>query len=238
MQITLSHQPAYAKATVQLAPGESFKAEAGALMSTLGDIQVQTTSGGILKGLKRSILGGESFFQNTFTAGPRGGTIELVPPLPGDVKHIPLWGGLIVQDSSYLGSAPTVQVDTRWQGFRGFFASEGFVMLHVTGQGDLLLSSYGAIDEKVLAPGEVFRVDTGHLVAFSDHMQFQNTRVGGFKSTLFSGEGILSEFTGPGTVYVQSRSSISFLDWLARHLPGGGGKQGGSGGMLGNMLGG
>jgi uncharacterized protein (TIGR00266 family) len=233
VHVSLSHQPAYAKATVQLAPGESIKAEAGALMTMLGDVQVQTSSGGILKGLKRSILGGESFFQNTFTAGPRGGTVELVPPLPGDIKHLSLWGGLIVQDSSYLASAATVQVDTRWQGFRGFFASEGFVMLHVTGQGDLLLSSYGAIDERVLAPGEVFRVDTGHLVAFSDHMRFENRPIGGVKSTLLSGEGILSEFTGPGTVYTQSRSSLSFLNWLARRLPGGGGSQGGSGGLFG-----
>lgn len=239
MDIRITHQPSYAKATVTLAPGEAIKAEAGAMMASSSDLQIQTSSGGFMKGLKRSLLGGESFFQNTFTAGPRGGTIELVPPLPGDLRHIRLNGGLIVQDSSYLASHPSIVVDTKWQGFRGAMGGEGFVMLHVHGQGDLLVSSYGAIDERTLAAGETWVVDTGHLVAFSDHMQFRNRRVGGLKSTLFSGEGLVSEFMGPGTIYTQSRSSMSFLDWLARRLPGGGGSAGGSrGSMLGDILGG
>ena len=239
MNVTIEHGRSYATAKVELAPGESIKAEAGALMAMKGDVDLRTQSGGILKGLKRSLMGGESFFQNTFTAGPRGGFVELVPPLPGDVKHLALDGGLIVQDSSYMASTPSIVVDTKWQGFRGFVGGEGFVMLHVHGQGDLLLSSYGAIDERVLAAGETIVIDTGHVVAFSDHMQFQNRRVGGLKSTLFSGEGLVSEFQGPGIIYTQSRSSMSLIDWIARMVPGGGGSSGGaSRGVFGQMMGG
>lgn len=231
------HQPGYAKATVVLNQGESIKAEAGAMMTMAGPIEVKTASGGVGKGLKRALLGGESFFQNTFTAGPGGGWVELCPPLPGDIKVLDLQGGLIVQDGSYLASDPALVIDTKWQGFRGFFASEGFVMLHVTGRGRLLLSSYGSIDEHHLEPGQAIRVDTGHLVAFSDTLQFTNQRIGGLKTSLFSGEGIVSQFVGPGTVYVQSRSSMSFLDWLAGKLPGGRGSGGGqTSGLLGGLL--
>lgn len=239
MQVKITHQPSYAKATIQLAPGESVKAEGGAMMGMSADMTVQTSSGGVMKGLKRAVLGGESFFQNTYTAGPKGGSIELVPSLTGDLYHTSLDGkqGLIVQDSSYLCSSPTVTVDTRWQGLRGFMAGEGFVMLHVSGSGDLVLSSYGAIDQRKLAAGERWTVDSGHIVAFTDGMQYGTRRIGGIKSTLFSGEGLVTDFVGPGTLWTQSRSIQGFLGWLQTKLPGGGGRSGGEGGgILGQLL--
>lgn len=239
MQVRITHQPSYAKATVSLAPGESVKAEAGAMMGMSADMTLQTATGGLMKGLKRSLMGGESFFQNTYTAGPRGGTLELVPALSGDLYHTHLDGGrgLIVQDSSYLASAPSITVDTKWQGLRGFMAGEGFVMLHVTGTGDLVLSSYGAIDQRTLGPGETWTVDSGHIVAFTDTMQYGSRRIGGLKSTLFSGEGIVTDFVGPGTLWTQSRSIQGFLGWLQTKLPGGGGRSGGEGGgILGQFL--
>ncbi len=238
MKVTIEHGKSYATARVELAPGESVKAEAGAMLAMKGDLDMQTASGGIMKGLKRSLMGGESFFQNTFT-GRSGGTVWLAPALPGDVFHTQLTtGALIVQDGSYLASSPSIDVDTRWQGARGFFSGEGFVMLRVSGEGDLLLSSYGAIEEHNLPAGERFIVDTGHLVAFTEGMPQQIRRVSrGIKTLLFSGEGVVSEFTGPGTVWTQSRSSQSFLSWLSGKLPGGGGTSGGRGGVLGGLLG-
>lgn len=237
MQIHLEHPGSYATARIDLAPGERVKAESGAMMGMSGDLTVETRTGGLLKGLKRAVMGGESFFQNTFTAGARGGYLWLAPALPGDVIHTRLAGNaLIVQDGSYLASAPEIDVDTRFQGARGFFSGEGFVMLRVSGTGDLLLSSYGAIDRHDLGPGQEFRVDTGHLVAFTEGMHFDTQRIGGLKTTLFSGEGVVSAFRGPGTVWTQSRSNQAFLNWLAQRLPGGGGSSGGSGG-LGGLLG-
>lgn len=237
MQIHLENAGSYATARLDLAPGERVKAEAGAMMAMSGDLTIETRSGGVLKGLKRAVMGGESFFQNTFTAGARGGFLWLAPALPGDVIATKLAGNaLIVQDGSYLASAPEVEVDTRFQGARGFFSGEGFVMLRVSGAGDLLLSSYGAIARHDLAAGQEFRVDTGHLVAFTEGMHFETQRIGGLKSTLFSGEGVVSAFQGPGTVWTQSRSNQSFLNWLAQRLPGGGGSSGGRG-MLGGVLG-
>lgn len=238
MNIVVEHGRSYATARVELAPGESIKAEAGALMAMKGDVDLQTATGGLLKGLKRSLLGGESFFQNTFTARGAGGVVWLAPPLPGDVHRTRLEGdALIVQDGSYLASHPGIEVDTSWQGARGFFSGEGFVMLRVSGRGDLLLSSYGAIEAHPLRPGERMVVDTGHIVAFTDGMEHELERVTrGLKSLLFSGEGVVSAFTGPGTVWTQSRSSQSFLAWLSSRLPGGGGSGGGRG-VMGGLLG-
>lgn len=229
MQVSIEHSESYAVARIDLSPGDSVKAEAGALLAMKGEVDMVTASGGIMRGLKRAVLGGESFFQNTYTARS-GGTVWLAPPLPGDVRHVVMAGvPLIVQDGSYLASHPSIEVDTAWQGARGFFSGEGFVMLRVSGTGDLLLSSYGAIEQHALAPGERLMVDTGHLVAFTEGMPHELRRVSrGLKSLLFSGEGIVSEFTGPGLVYTQSRSSQSFLQWLSRRLPGGGGTSGGS----------
>lgn len=238
MRISIEHGKSYATARVELAPNEVVKAEAGAMLAMKGDVHLQTASGGVLKGLKRSLMGGESFFQNTFTARGEGGTVWLAPPLPGDVLHTRLDGdALIVQDGSYLASDPSIDVDTRFQGARGFFSGEGFVMLRVSGRGDLLLSSYGAIEAHPLRPGERLIVDTGHIVAFTETMPHELERVTrGLKSLFFSGEGVVSAFTGPGTVWTQSRSSQSFLAWLSSRLPGGGGSGGGRG-LMGGLLG-
>lgn len=239
MKITIEHGRSYATAKVELSPGEAVKAEAGAMLAMKGDVEMQTASGGLMQGLKRSLMGGESFFQNTFTARSGPGTVWFAPPLPGDVIHAPLAGNaLIVQDGSYLASHPGIVVDTRWQGARGFFSGEGFVMLRVSGHGDLLLSSYGAIEMHQLQAGERLVVDTGHLVAFTEGMPQELRRVSrGLKTLFFSGEGVVSEFTGPGTVWTQSRSTQSFLSWLSAKMPGGGGSGGGRGGVLGGLLG-
>lgn len=233
MQVDVQHRPVYAVARVRLEAGEQVKAEAGAMVAMSGDVAIQTgAAGGLGKALKRSLLGGESFWQNTFTAGPGGGSVDLAPPMPGDILPLQLQGhNLIVQDGSYLASATTVEVDTRWAGLKSWGLGEGFVLLHVGGHGMLLLNSYGAIDARTLAAGERLVVDTGHLVAYTEGIRFTVRRIGGLKSTLFSGEGVVGEFTGPGTVWTQSRSSQAFLTWLLPKMPGTGGAKAGRGGL-------
>lgn len=234
MRIEIEHPGSFAVARVELAPGEELRAEAGAMLAMKGDVDMQTSSGGLMRGLKRAMLGGESFFQNTFRARSAA-TIWLAPPLPGDVRVVQMAGvPLIVQDGSYLASDPRVALDTSFQGARGFFSGEGFVMLRASGSGELMLSSYGAIEQHMLGPGERMVVDTGHIVAFTEGMPHELKRVSrGLKSLFFSGEGIVSEFTGPGLVYTQSRSQQSFMQWLSRKLPGGGGTGGGVSALFG-----
>ena len=96
-------------------------------------------------------------------------------------------------------------------------------MLKCSGTGALLLCSYGAIHEETLAAGQTLTIDTGHLVAFTEDMGFRVRTIGGVKSTLFSGEGLVVDLTGPGRVLLQTRSADAFLAWLMpqvqRHLP-------------------
>jgi len=220
MQIDIEYSPAYAMATTTLDAGESVKSEAGAMVAMSGGVRLETSTGGIVKGLKRMALGGESFFLTTYTAEQAGAQVAFAPSLPGDVVHQSLAGEtMFVQSGSYLASGPGIDVETRWGGAKTFFSREGLFVLKASGTGDLLLSSYGAIHERTLAAGETFTVDTGHMVAWSERVQYSVRKIAGWKATLTSGEGLVVDLTGPGTVYLQTRSPESFIDWLAPKLP-------------------
>ncbi|MDZ7701303.1 MAG: TIGR00266 family protein [Halobacteriales archaeon] len=220
MDATIDHRPAFALLTVDLEAGEAVRAEAGAMVGKDDGIDVETgASGGLFGSLKRSVLGGESFFQNTFTA-ERAGSVSLAPPLPGDIVRHDLDDETVyVQSGSYLASEPSIDLDTEFGGAKTFFGSEGLFLLSLTGTGPTFLASYGAIQERDLAAGERYTVDTGHIVAFEGSASFDVRRVGGLKSTLFSGEGLVCEFEGPGRVWLQSRSQDAFLSWLIPQLP-------------------
>lgn len=221
MQTDIQHRPSYSLAVVKLDPGETIRVEAGAMVSMSQGITLETkASGGLLASLKRSVLGGESFFINTYQAPARGGEITLAPALPGDVVVRDLAGDtLVLQSGSYVASSEGIELDTKWGGAKTFFAREGLIMLKASGTGTLIISSYGAIHEKELATGESYTVDTGHLVAFTEGMGFKVRRIGGLKSTLFSGEGLVVDLTGPGKIFIQTRSEDAFLTWLIPKLP-------------------
>jgi uncharacterized protein (TIGR00266 family) len=221
MDVEIMYRPSYSLGVIKLAGGEQVRVEGGAMVSMSPDITLETAAtGGILKSLGRALLGGESFFQNTYHAPAGGGEITVAPALPGDLFTLELGDeNLLVQSGSYVASETGIQVDTKWGGAKTFFASEGLIMLRTQGRGKLVLSSFGAIHQMDLAPGQRHVVDTGHLVAFSEGMGFQVRRVGGMKSTLFSGEGLVVDLTGPGRVLMQTRSTDSFLAWLIPKLP-------------------
>jgi uncharacterized protein (TIGR00266 family) len=177
-------------------------------------------TGGFLKSLGRSVFGGESFFQNTYTAPSSGGEVSVAPALPGDLFTVDVVDRpMMVQSYSYLASEMGIQLDTRWSGAKTFFSSEGAIMLRASGQGKMVLSSYGAIHPMDLQDGVRYTVDTGHLVAFSEGIGYQVRAVGGLKSTLFSGEGLVVDLTGPGRLLLQTRSTDQFLAWLIPQLP-------------------
>ena len=129
MHTEVLYKPAYSLAKITLDANESLQAESGAMVSMSVDIQMETKAkGGFLQSLGRAVLGGESFFMNSFTASPRVGEITLAPALPGDVHVISLANQtLMVQSGSYLGSSGSITVDTAWGGAKSFFASEGLI---------------------------------------------------------------------------------------------------------------
>lgn len=221
MQTEIQYGPAFAAARVTLAQGETVRAEAGAMLAMSAGVTIETsTQGGLMKGLRRAVLGGESFFMNTFTCQAPSGELWLAPCLPGDLVAWPLQGQtLFLQSGAYLGSSAGIDVDTSWGGAKTFFSRDGLFMLRVTGTGDLVVSSYGALHAIDLQPGQTYSVDTGHMVAWSEGITYAVRKVGNWKSTFLSGEGLVCDLTGPGRIYLQTRSQNSFLDWLIPRLP-------------------
>lgn len=220
MQADLLYRPSYSMVVVTLAPYEELRVEAGSMVSMTEGIQINTRAeGGLLRSLSRAFLGGESFFINTFQAPAEGGQVNLAPTMPGDMMILKLRDdSLLVQSGSFVASSMGVEIDTQWGGAETFFAREGVIMLRARGEGLLMLSSYGAIHPIELAPGQRYTVDNGHLVAFTDGMGFNVRQVGGARATLFSGEGLVVDLTGPGRVYMQTRSEDAFLTWLKPHI--------------------
>jgi uncharacterized protein (TIGR00266 family) len=221
MKTEILYRPSFSMTVVKLDPNEEVRVESGAMVSMSAGVQIETKmQGGFLKSLGRAMLGGESFFINTYKAPANGGQLHLAPTLPGDMFVVEMAGeSLMVQSGSYVASSTGVEIDTKWSGAKTFFASEGLIMLRASGSGTLLLSSYGAIHEVNLGAGEQLTVDTGHLVAFTEGISFNVDRVGGLKSTLFSGEGLVVRLSGPGRVLTQTRSVDAFLSWLIPKLP-------------------
>lgn len=167
----------------------------------------------------RKFAGGETMFVNDFSA-PTSGEVVLAPKLSGHIIHRQLSGQerLFVQSGSYLASSGSVNTRVRWGGLRSLLGGEGLVLLECSGSGELFVNSYGGI---VAVPVDgSYVVDTGHIVAFDGTLDFRVRGVGGLKAFLFSGEGLVCEFSGRGVVYVQSRNLKSLVSWLSPMLSG------------------
>src|SRR5688572_30100538 len=224
------HQPAFSLAVVQLQAEQSILAEAGAMVSMSAHIELQSQmKGGLMGALKRTV-GGESAFVSTFTARGGPGEVTFAPGMPGDIAALELNSQMFfVQSSSYMAGDVSLTVDTKWGGAKTFFSGEGLFVLQVHGTGLLLVSSFGAIHRKRLAPGERYVVDTGHLVAWEGHMQYQLRKAAaGFFRSMVSGEGIVAEFAGPGEILIQTRNLAAFAGVLKPFFP----TQGGGGGGI------
>lgn len=222
MRCEIRYQPSYSLAVVHLEPGEEIQAEAGAMVSMSSNVELETEmKGGFLGALGRSVLGGESFFTSRYQARGGAGELTLAPTLPGDIGYTELNGEtFFLKSGAYLAADASLSVDSKWGGARGFFGSGGLFLLRVQGTGGLLFTAYGALHKRDVAPGERFLVDTGHVVGFSDGMSFNLRRAAqGIFASVASGEGLVCEFTGPGTIYMQTRSEEALVNWMVARLP-------------------
>jgi len=222
MNVTTRHTPSFAVARVQLSGSESIKAESGAMMAHSAGVAVEAKmQGGLMKGLKRSVLGGESLFVTTFHAPAEGGWVDVAANLPGDVTTVELNGGALnVSRGNWLASSAAIDLDTKWGGFKNLMGGEGGFLVHATGTGTVVLSCYGALDTIELAAGESVVVDSGHVVAFDPTVQFTTRKVTkGMMATLKSGEGLVMEFAGPGRIMTQTRDPSALISWLTTALP-------------------
>lgn len=215
MDVQIVHRPGNSAAQVRLAPNESCTSEGGAMIAMSGDMRIETTThkqkgkGSVLRAAKR-LLSGESFFLNHFTAGSQGGDLWLATTLPGDMFVYDLQQeNLIVQGGSYVASEPQVEIDLGWQGFKTVLAGEGLFWLHLKGSGKVLVNSFGAIYQ-VPVNGD-YIVDSGHVVAFQETLDFEITKAGkSWVSSFLGGEGLVCRFKGQGMVWCQSHNPPSF----------------------------
>ena len=215
MQFGIEARPAASVVRLNLDHGETVTCEVGAMIAMSTGITVETTAGkkggggGLMKGLKR-MFAGENFFLNHFTAQQSDQTLILGPQLMGDVIHHQLSGTLIVQGSSWLCSDENIEIDATWQGFgKALFSGERMFWVKCSGDGDLFLSSFGAIYEIDVDGG--YTVDTGHIVAFEDTLQFRIGKAGSsLIGSFLGGEGLVCKFEGQGKLYCQTHNPPSF----------------------------
>jgi uncharacterized protein (TIGR00266 family) len=208
-------KPDFGFVTVNIPAGQKLKVEAAAMATMDTNIEMKTT----LKGGFGRFLTGESLFLNEFTAKNGNGDIQIAPACPGDVEHVYLDNETIyLQNTAFLASSETIKADTKWQGFtKGFFSGESFFLIKCSGQGDLWFNSYGGIMCIDVEDGLV--VDTGHIVAFTEGLTYEISKVGGYKSLFFSGEGLVCKFAGQGKIWIQTRKITPFVNWTYPFRP-------------------
>ena len=224
MKYEILYPEAFPVVKFDLQRGEKIKAESDAMIAMNANIDVEgKMEGGILSGLARKFLTGESMFFQELIARRGAGEVLIGHQLPGGILDIELDGsyGLIVQKDGFLASTEGVQVETKTQNLaQGFLSGEGFFVLRIYGRGIVFVSSYGVIHPINLEAGEEYIVDNGHLVAWTDYTDYHIEKAtSGWISSFTSGEGLVCRFRGPGIVLIQTRNPDSFAAWIRSMLP-------------------
>tara|TARA_B000000557_G_scaffold95271_1_gene76930 strand:+ start:93 stop:797 length:705 start_codon:yes stop_codon:yes gene_type:complete len=230
MEIESEYGPAFTMMTATLAPGEQIKVEPGAMVAQSEGLEMKTGMGsgggfgGFMKSMMKSAFGGESFFVNTYTAGPSGGWISLAPSSPGDIETIDLDPGqsFYMQGGAFMASTINVDTSTKFQGAKSLFSREGAFFLRAEAAdvpGKVFFTSYGAMKEIEVTPDKPIKIDNGHVVAFSEGLNYQISKVKGLGSFLFGGEGFTLDFHGSGSVWIQTRNIESLANQLIPFMP-------------------
>ena len=209
--------------SIKLDAGQSIYTQSGGMLWMTGGINMETNmKGGLGKGLGR-MISGDSLFMATYTANAPGQEIAVASSFPGSILDLTMNGnGIIAQKSAFLCAEPNVTLSayvTRSIG-AGLFGGEGFVLQRITGFGKVFLEIDGSLVERILAPGETIKVDTGNVAAFEESVAYQAEMIKGFKNILFGGEGLfLTTLTGPGKVWMQTMTLPAVARKLTPFLP-------------------
>jgi len=238
---------------IELDPGESAVAEAGAFVWKDASIGMSTVFGdgsgggdqgfmGKLLGAGKRLVTGESLFTTVFTHDGQGkARVAFASPTPGAIlplKLSDLGGTLICQKDSFLAAARGVSIGIQFQRkiMTGLFGGEGFIMQKLTGDGWVFVQMGGTLVERELGPGEQLHVDTGCLAAYTPTVDFDLVTAGGVKSVLFGGEGLFfARLTGPGRVWIQSLPFSRLAGRMLAAAGSRGGQNRGEGSVLGGL---
>ncbi len=222
MQIEFEYKPGNAIAKVKLSAGQTITAEGGAMVAMSPNMDIETTTrqrkGGSLFSSVKRLLASESFFFNHFTARDGDAEIFLGTSLPGDMTTLAVTGKKIfVQGGSYVASSQDVQFETVWRGAKNLISGESLFWIELSGQGEAIINAFGVI-YSFDVDGD-YIVDTGHIVAYEEGLDYTITKAGeSWVSSFLGGEGFVCKFSGRGKVWCQSHSSSSFGQQLSPHL--------------------
>jgi uncharacterized protein (TIGR00266 family) len=238
---------------IELDPGESAVAEAGALVWKDASVGMQTVFGdgsggsdggfmGKLLGAGKRLITGESLFTTVFTHHGHGkARVAFASPTPGAILPLRLadcGGQLICQKDSFLAAAKGVSIGVHFQQrvMTGLFGGEGFIMQKLEGDGWVFVQMGGTVVERELRAGEELHVDTGCLAAYTPSVDFDLVTAGGVKSVFFGGEGLFfARLRGPGKVWIQSLPFSRLAGRMLAAAGSRGGQNRGEGSVLGEL---
>jgi uncharacterized protein (TIGR00266 family) len=228
---------------IRLRQGEEVFAEAGSMLYMGQGIELQAKmQGGVMKGLMRKFLAGESMFMSVFRCNTPEGKMALANPIAGKIFAVPISGNTVLAErNAFLCGIGNIDLSiafTKRFG-AGLFGGEGFILQKFTGQGLVFLQAGGNILEFDLAPGEQLRVDTGCIVSMEDTVHYDIQFVGGFRNALFGGEGLFyATLNGPGHIVLQTLPFSRFANRVAAAMGGNRDESRGIAGIGGKILGG
>lgn len=218
LEVELRGRPAFTHIVAKLRPGGTIIAESGAMASMSGSVTARAEfNGGFINGFLLRLFANESLFVNHFTASEAGGELVLTQPTPGDIASVELNGEeLCITKGSYIASTPGVSISPAWAGLQSWFAGEGLFRIRAQGKGTVWFGGYGSLEARDLSQPII--VDTGHLVAYDPKLTMKTRMSGGLFSSLFGGEGFVLEISGPGRIFLQSRSIGGLASWVNSQL--------------------
>jgi uncharacterized protein (TIGR00266 family) len=226
---------------IELQRNEELYAEAGTMLYMGPGIDLQARmQGGIMKGLMRKFLAGESMFMSVFRCTQATGRLALANPIAGKIFPLQLNGNTILAErNAFLCGIGNIDLSiafTKKFG-AGLFGGEGFILQKLTGQGLVFLHAGGNMLEFDLKPGEQMRVDTGCIVSMADTVTYDIQFVGGFKNALFGGEGLFyAVLTGPGHIVLQTLPFSRFANRVAAAIGSTKGESRGFAGIGGSII--
>jgi len=220
--------------TIKLKPGERIYSSSGGMSWMTQAVEMQTNAGGGIGRMFRRVLSGESLFIVDYSVNQGEGEIAFAGEFPGKILAIDLQQGqqIVVQKDSFMCAEKSVDLDMHFRKNlgAGVFGGEGFILQRLSGPGLAFVNFDGEIVERTLAPGEVLRVDTGHVAMFEMSVTFDVEIVKGFRNILLGGEGLfLGTLRGPGRVWLQTMPLMKLASKIAQYMPqvGGSGASGG-----------
>lgn len=196
---------------INAAQGEEYIVEAGAMVSMSDVFEVKSKTGGVGKTLGRMFSCESMFIQHFLARGD--GELLLAPQFLGDIEMVEMHGdkNYRLGKSSFLASTSGINLKTKSGGINGLLSGEGLIQMEASGVGTLFISSYGAIHKRELSIGESYIVDSNHLVLWDSNLRYSTELMSGNFSSIAGKEGLVCRFSGPGTIWIQTRNPQNMI---------------------------